>query len=663
MMRPIILMSLLRGASATCAAGQNQAGTNPGSNINLCWQKNTNSYNTGDSAVANFNKCDMPGFCPLTDDTAGAAACEELAAADSQSSNKAVDLLTQEWLLGCQVDSGGNYYFNRRSGSQQTAGSAWPSNNLGNSRQMICVTRDYTISNGNTLRDGISYSFSASGQAGNAGAWTSGCTPYLSPSSPPSVPPSPPPPSPSPPPPTAPPPPLPVVVQSQFDPIILIAILIPVLLLSFCCCGYLYYRFYWKPRRDARYKAPVLTKHEREMQELFMLMDHDMSGQLEVDELRTVLAWLRDNVVGGNSGWLTVMWEKLPIADTGGDRPIVGDAKGGEDITIKTEPIGEPAGEDGVVAVEDLKFVTGGKMNLSQFTAWMYEVTSSFTPEMYEQMLVNLKAFLKKEQDAYRIFTALDADGSLTLDVKELQLMVAHFKQEFEAGDVPFKTVAQEEAEAVAARKAEEEAKAAEAGEEATTAPAAAPAAAVTADVEAPAPAAKTSSYEEWMASFTASVDELQGQTLNLLAFKHWFFGHVDYLSSETYMGAIQPFLDVINRKVEAEDLFDEWDKDKSGALDFKEMGEVLQWFHDNVPTEGGGQLDWAHLWQALTPPADGKIDKKTFKMWLVEITKRIHPETFQAITKKLKKFVGEDFQKELKASKERKKEHAEVTA
>ena len=106
-----------------------------------------------------------------------------------------------------------------------------------------------------------------------------------------------------------------------------------------------------------------------------------------------------------------------------------------------------------------------------------------------------------------------------------------------------------------------------------------------------------------------------------------------------------------------------EWDKDKSGALDFKEMGEVLQWFHDNVPTEGGGQLDWAHLWQALTPPADGKIDKKTFKMWLVEITKRIHPETFQAITKKLKKFVGEDFQKELKASKERKKEHAEVTA
>ena len=41
-----------------------------------------------------------------------------------------------------------------------------------------------------------------------------------------------------------------------------------------------------------------------------------------------------------------------------------------------------------MVAVEDLKFVTGGKMNLSQFTAWMYEVTSSFTPEMYEQMLV-----------------------------------------------------------------------------------------------------------------------------------------------------------------------------------------------------------------------------------------------------------------------------------
>ena len=34
-MRPLVLLALLRGTSATCAAGQNAAGTNPGGTNNV----------------------------------------------------------------------------------------------------------------------------------------------------------------------------------------------------------------------------------------------------------------------------------------------------------------------------------------------------------------------------------------------------------------------------------------------------------------------------------------------------------------------------------------------------------------------------------------------------------------------------------------------------
>ena len=78
-------------------------------------------------------------------------------------------------------------------------------------------------------------------------------------------------------------------------------------MLSLCC----YYWYYIVPKRKRAWKHVKLSKFESEMQALFMLMDRDNSGELDVAELQSLLAWLHDNVPGGDSGWLTVMWEAL----------------------------------------------------------------------------------------------------------------------------------------------------------------------------------------------------------------------------------------------------------------------------------------------------------------------------------------------------------------
>ena len=331
----------------------------------LCWQKKTTIYNIGDVNNAHYNECQMPGFCPVIDDpTIGRAACRELAAADKQANGVAVTEELRSGPLGCSVDSANKYYFNSRdTGAQQTTGSAWVTDTA-NTRQIICVTADFTVSGpagtASTTRDGNTYTFSNSNENGQPAAQTALCTPFPPSPPPPSPgpPPSPPPsPSPFPPPPMSPsptPPPTPVI--TTFDPTILIAVLIPVLLLccmlSLCC----YYWYYIVPKRKRAWKHVKLSKFESEMLALFMLMDRDNSGELDVAELQSLLAWLHDNVPGGDSGWLTVMWEALgevteqtrtSIIDKGdGARPVVGSkaskTTGTETGEIKVEAIALP---------------------------------------------------------------------------------------------------------------------------------------------------------------------------------------------------------------------------------------------------------------------------------------------------------------------------------
>ena len=59
------------------------------------------------------------------------------------------------------------------------------------------------------------------------------------------------------------------------------------------------------------------------------------------------------------------------------------------------------------------------------------------------------------------------------------------------------------------------------------------------------------------------------------------------------------------------------WDEDCSGALDFAEIGKVLQWYSENTPSE----VDFARMFATMDVPAGGKMDAKAFEAWMLSAT------------------------------------------
>ena len=131
------------------------------------------------------------------------------------------------------------------------------------------------------------------------------CIPYLSPSPPPSPPPPSPPPPQLPPPPAPPSPPVPLpppdppappATRTETNAGVIIAIVLGLLALCVACLSLGYRQYVIVPRRKRAGPKYKMSKKEQEYWELFDLSDKDNTGILEVDELRRLLAWLRENV-------------------------------------------------------------------------------------------------------------------------------------------------------------------------------------------------------------------------------------------------------------------------------------------------------------------------------------------------------------------------------
>mgnify|MGYP006165225297 CR=1 FL=1 len=123
-------------------------------------------------------------------------------------------------------------------------------------------------------------------------------------------------------------------------------------------------------------------------------------------------------------------------------------------------------------------------------------------------------------------------------------------------------------------------------------------------------------------------------RTVDLNGFKDWLRAVSGHLSGDTFDVAMEELYEIISKRITVKDLFAHWDKDRSGALDFGEMGQVLQWFTDNVP---GDEINLAILWKDLEPPANGKITQDDFEAWWLKISTRISPVAMKAITDNLK--------------------------
>ena len=101
------------------------------------------------------------------------------------------------------------------------------------------------------------------------------------------------------------------------------------------------------------------------------------SHYVEVNEMRVMLAWLRDNVTDGEK-WLKVMYEALPEEDeeekAGAPAPATATA---QDATLAPSSTGAPPSPPAKAPVAttfqkiEVEFAEGGKMDLAEFTAWM----------------------------------------------------------------------------------------------------------------------------------------------------------------------------------------------------------------------------------------------------------------------------------------------------
>jgi len=364
-----------------------------------------------------------------------------------------------------------------------------------------------------------------------------------------------------------------------------------------------------------------MTAKEREYWELFDLSDKDSTGVLDVEELRRLLAWLRENVAGGDTGWLTTMWEALPVAD--------------KEVTVDVDPIPpsdgaatEPvaAGSDAPpTRLEDLKFVEDGRMTLKEFIVWMDLVTHSFTKEAHAHLITNLKAILKKEKLYYQLFRMWDYDMSGTLDCSELMKVVTFFKEHFEAEEQRLKL---ENRFATLQSQASTVAKAEGTGDEEAPPPLAVP-------------RASSDSLTGWTTEVFESIKTMteRASTVDLNGFHEWLRQVSGYLSEETFDAAMGELYDIVSKRVDVKQMFDLWDKDRSGALDFGEMGSVLQWLSDNMPANDS--LNLAILWKDVEVPPDGKIKQADFEAWWLKISTRISPVDMNAIAAKLKERIN----------------------
>lgn len=191
---------------------------------------------------------------------------------------------------------------------------------------------------------------------------------------------------------------------------------------------------------------------------LFMLMDRDSSGQLEISELREMFGWLTQHVPTGYAGQALIksLFEKLPLEP--GDfvpaaAPAAAQAKAAAapapapapTPASPTEPVPvlAPAPAPAAAAPADasapakagfsleteLDRIAAVRLNMAEFEAWVLTSTAGHSSRVVRHLLESLHAFAAKDQAAERLFRLWDADGSGSLETAEMQTIVEWFRE------------------------------------------------------------------------------------------------------------------------------------------------------------------------------------------------------------------------------------------
>lgn len=441
------------------------------------------------------------------------------------------------------------------------------------------------------------------------------------------------------------------------------------LVLALATLGAVYYFCVMKNKAAKKLKkAPKLTKFEKQMQDLFIMIDNDASGFIEAAEVNTLIGWLHDHAPANEVpfDWARRLWGLLPptileapeedpdvpeASAAGQPAPARGDAPleevavvptmkkrieslerssgvdldGNGDVgTVgnivdreKIESVETAAGVDldangsvGVVGRKKkvalgLTFADGGKLRLKDFTAWMKHVKASYKEGEASPVFASLHEHLRREQEAVKIFKLWDHDASGTLEPREVRLIFEHFSQHADATPPTFagrllQSNPQDEAILFDAELAKRR-------------------------------------FDEWTGEVLSSeCFASDAPPLDARGFKAWMTEIAGHLSQPAYEAAMAELTDVISKRVSGRDVFLLWDADKSGELDFAEMGQVMQWFSENV----GGELDLSAMYRALEPPPSGKIDQAAFEAWMLKIAQGVLPATFAAVSERLKEKV-----------------------
>ena len=119
---------------------------------------------------------------------------------------------------------------------------------------------------------------------------------------------------------------------------------------------------------------------------------------------------------------------------------------------------------------------------------------------------------------------------------------------------------------------------------------------------------------------------------LDVVMFRKWLLALAGHLTTQTFTEAIAKLSVVASRHSAAKRIFEIWDADSSGSLEFAELRRVMNWIKKNVPSS---ELNFETMWDAL--PDAGTADLQVFNEWILTVTKDMSPQGFDQLQEKLK--------------------------
>jgi len=405
------------------------------------------------------------------------------------------------------------------------------------------------------------------------------------------------------------------------------------------CALAAYYMLVVKQRQDPRVLAA---------RRLFLLMDDDSSGFLDVDELRQMFTQLAAHVPPGHKGEVVmkILLSKLPLAPTAAPAaaPTAAPAEA-------AAPAGQAAAPAPTTASLD-QINLEGSLNRHDFEEWILSSTNGQSKKRVLSVLEKLVAYAEKEKGAERLFRMWDADGSGTLETAEIEQILAWFQEHVQAEDVTFESIWEEtdgdDKEDAAADEAKPTASMAPERDEEVAQPPLQSDSSVSQFWKQKVSGDEPETFESWKEKLkkSLSADELEDEgmietdaqgkiTMDIVGFKKWLVRITMSMSTSTFEQVMAKLGETVNKQLSAKQLFHVWDADGSGALDMTEVKDVLKWFHSNVPDTA---LDFFTIWDVLTSKAtpDGKIDLAGFEDWLINVTNSMQPPAFKDLVEKL---------------------------